>query len=330
MTAEDNGTSIFISYAWGDGFEKKEWVRQSVVASLDWKHDVFWDRDTIALGEMITSTIRKALTKRPLLVLCLCDQDYLEAAKHEGRGLYDELLMLAEIADEPDVRVVPLILESGCSGQLPSPLAGRLYLNLQPLHSRNLHIGSAVFGVAEGCSQAQLQTEINATVAVFQLRQRALAFLNQRPMTVWGNGRTHEVTVRPEGAPGYVLTPPEWMWESDRWRYELEEDGPACCPAKGRWYWDYVQFSSEMRPLATAVMSIFFPDLTGEHGQRLLESGGILLATKFFRMNYNHEAFTFDVNDLVSALTHGDEGCRILDQLLDTAEAVTAVTYRRR
>ncbi len=73
MTEQDKGTSIFISYAWGEGFEKKEWVRRSIVASLDWRHDVFWDRDNIAFGEMITGAIRKALTNRPLMVICLCD-----------------------------------------------------------------------------------------------------------------------------------------------------------------------------------------------------------------------------------------------------------------
>lgn len=321
MTKEDKGISIFISYAWGEGFEKKEWVRQSIVASLDWRHDVFWDRDNIAFGEMITSTIRKALAKRPLVVLCLCDQDYLAAAKLEGRGLHDELLMLAEIADEPGVRIVPLMLESGCSGQLPAPLAGRLYLNLQPLHSRNLHIGTTVLGVAEGCSQAQLQTEINATLALFHLRQRALAFLNQRPMTIWGSGQTHEVTVRPEGAAEYVLMPPAWMWESNRWRYELAEDGPACCPSKGRWYWDYVQFSSEMRPLATAVVSVFFPQLVREPEQKLIERAGVLLAFKFFKMNWSHEGFTLDVEGLLRELTHDDEGCRVLEGILDAAGA---------
>ncbi len=228
--------------------------------------------------------------------------------------------MLAEIADEPGVRIIPVILESGCSGQLPAPLVGRLYLNLQPLHSRNLHIGAAVLGLAEGCSQAQLQTEINATLARFHLRQRALAFLNRRPLTIWGSGRTHEVTVRPEGAPGYVLLPPEWMWKSSQWRYELEEDGPACCPSKGRWYWDYVQYSSEMRSLATAVMSVFFPELTGEQEQKLLESAGIVLASKVFAMIYSHEGFTLDVSDLVRELTVEKEGLRILEKLLDVSD----------
>lgn len=234
MTAE-NASSIFISYAWGKGFQKKEWVRQGIVADLNWKHDVFWDRDSIALGESIERTIAEALAKRPLLVLCLCDQDYLEAAQRTGSGLYDELRMLAQIATEPGVKIVPLILESNCAERLPSPLIGRLYLNLQPLHSLNLNIGMSILGVAEGLSQAQLQIDINNQLAIFHLRQRALGFLKQRPLTIWGSGRNHEVTVRPDDAAPYLLKPPQWMWESSDWDYLLNDDEPTFCPTKGRW-----------------------------------------------------------------------------------------------
>lgn len=60
----------------GQWIRKKEWVRQRIVTNLDWNHDVFWDRDSIAYGKSIDGVIAQALTKRPILILCLCDQDY--------------------------------------------------------------------------------------------------------------------------------------------------------------------------------------------------------------------------------------------------------------
>lgn len=321
MTTAEKGDSIFISYAWGTGFKKKEWVRQGIVASLSWKHDVFWDRDTMAFGELVERTIDKALARRPLLVLCLCDEDYLEAAQRIGSGLYEELRLLAQIADKPGVRIVPLILESGCAERLPAPLVGRLHLNLQPLHSLNLDIGMTVLGMAEGLSQAQLQRDINDRLAVFHLRRRALNFLKQRPLTIWGSGRNHEVTVRPDDAAPYLLKPPLWMWESSSWNYLLDDDEPTFCPTEGRWHWEYVQISTEMRPLGTAVMSAFFPQLTGKREQVLLNTGGTLLASRFFRMVEIREPFTFDADDLVSHLIRDYEGFDVMTQLLDAAEA---------
>jgi hypothetical protein len=249
------------------------------------------------------------------------NQDYLEAAQRIGSGLYEELRLLAQIADKPGVRVVPLILESGCAERLPAPLIGRLYLNLQPLHSRNLDIGMTILGVAEGLSQAQLQSEINDRLAVFHLRQRTLSFLKLRPLTIWGSGRNHEVTVRPDDAAPYLLKPPQWMWESSSWNYLLDDDEPTFCPTKGRWHWEYVQISTEMRPLGTAVVSTFFPKLTDKREQGLLNTVGTLLASRFFRMVEISEPFTFDADDLVNHLIRDREGFDVLEQLLDAAEA---------
>ncbi|MBH3356731.1 toll/interleukin-1 receptor domain-containing protein [Pseudomonas guariconensis] len=324
MTTEEKGCSIFISYAWGSEFRKKEWIRQDIVSYLEWRHDVFWDRDTIALGDLVTDTISKGLAKRPLLVLCLCDQDYLEAAKRVGGGLHDELRMLAQIVDEPGVRVVPLILESGCSGCLPAPLADRLYLDLQPLYRLNLSISTAIWGVAEGLGQAQLQREINAELALFHLRQRALGFLKKRPLTIWGNGQNHQVEVQPDGATPYLLKPPQWMWDSNSWNYLLDDDEPTFCPSMGRWHWEHVQISTEMRPLGAAVISMFFPQFTEENEKKLLNRAATLLASKFFRMVKIHESFSFDVNDLVNNLTCDQEGCNLLQQLLDAAGVTPA------
>lgn len=319
MTEVENRGSIFISYAWGNGLENKEWVRQRIVTSVNWNHDVFWDRDSIAYGESIDGVIAQALTKRPILILCLCDQDYVRAAHQEGSGLYRELQMLTKIADEPGVRIVPLILENGCADKLPAPLAGRLYLNLQPLHQLNIDIGMAVMSVAEGMTPAQVQNGINSQLAAFKLRQRALGFLRKRPVTIWGNGRTHEVIVYRQDATPHPLQPPQWMWESDNWNYMLNDDGPTFCPTKGRWHWELSSSSIDMRPLATAVLSTFFEQLTGENEQRFLNQGGVVLANTFFRTVMITEPFSFDAEDIVGFLMRRDEGYEALDMLLNAA-----------
>ncbi|RFD27020.1 hypothetical protein CER19_19665 [Pseudomonas sp. GL93] len=320
MTEVENRGSIFISYAWGNGLENKEWVRQRIVSSLDWNHDVFWDRDSIAYGESIDGVIAQALTKRPILILCLCDQDYVRAAHQEGSGLYRELQMLTKIADEPGVRIVPLILESGCIDKLPEPLAGRLYLNLQPLHQLNIDIGMALMSAAEGMTPAKVQKGINAQLAAFKLRQRALNFLRKRPVTIWGNGRTHEVMVYREDAAPQLLLAPQWMWESDNWNYMLNDDAPTFCPTKGRWHWELSSSSIDMRPLATALLSVFFEQLAGENEQRFLNQGGIVLANTFFRTVLITEPFTFNAEDIVGFLMRRDEGYEALEMLLNAAD----------
>jgi len=322
MTESDNRGSIFISYAWGESFENKEWVRRHIVSYLDWNHDVFWDRDNIDYGELPDVVISKQLAKRPLTVLCLCDQDYLQSAKKEGSGLSRELQMLAEIIGQPGVRVIPLILESGCTDHLPVPLINRIYLNLQPLIQRKIDIGMTLADLAEGCSQAVVQSGINKTLAAFKLRERANDYLRKNPITIWGNPQNHEVTVYSEEAAPYLLKPPQWMWESDRWNYMLNDDGPTFCPTKGIWHWEYCSISLEIRPLSTAAVSTFFPQLTSEDEQGLLNAAGILLASKLFKTFKINEIFTFSAEDLTTYLINSEEGFHILERLLDAAEVL--------
>lgn len=245
----------------------------------------------------------------------------MNAAQSSGSGLYKELRQLEKIADKPGVRIVPLILESDCAECLPTPLLGRLYLDLQPLYSLDLDIGPIICGVAEGLSQAPLQREINDRLIAFRLRQRALRLMKRCPLTIWGSGQNHEVMVRPTDAAPYLLKPPQWMRKSNSWNYLLDEDGPTFCPLKGRWHWEYIQISTEMRPLAAAVVSTFFPGLTEKSEQVLLNSAGALLASRFFRMIEINEPFTFNADDLINNLIFDQEGFDILEQLLDAAEA---------
>ncbi|MEQ4282905.1 toll/interleukin-1 receptor domain-containing protein [Pseudomonas syringae] len=327
MKEVENRGSIFISYAWGNGLENKAWVRQRIVTSVNWNHDVFWDRDSIAYGESVDGVIAKALTKRPILILCLCDQDYVKAAQQGTSGLHRELQMLAKICDEPGVRIVPLILEAGCTDKLPEPLVGRLYLNLQPLHQLNIDIGMAVMGVTEGLTPAQVQNGINSQLAAFKLRQRALNYLRKHPVTVWGNGRNHEVTVYRQDTAPHLLHPPQWMWESANWNYMLNDDGPTFCPTKGRWHWELSSSSTDMRPLATALLSTFFEQLTGEDVHLLLDQGGIVLANTFFRTVMITEPFSFDAEDIVGFLMRRDEGYEALEKLLNAVDLAVEVAY---
>lgn len=317
MTEAEKRGSIFISYAWGDGLENKEWVRQRIVDRINWNTDVFWDRDSIHYGESIDGVIAQELSKRPILILCLCDHDYVKSAQKKGSGLYRELEMLKAISSEPGVRIVPLILESGCVDELSEPLVGRLYLNLQPLQELNLDIGMAVLGVAEGVKPAQIQREINDRLAAHKLQQRALKYLQNSEVVVWGNGRNHEVTVYRERSGPDLLLPPQWMWESSYWNYMLDDDSPTFCPSKGRWHWESSCSSIDMRPLATAVLSTFFDKLNGGEVEQALNQGGIVLANTFFRTVLITEPFRFDAKDIVGFLMRRDEGCEALEQLLD-------------
>ncbi len=316
MTDANKNTAIFISYAWGDGLEHKEWVRQHIVNSLAWFHRVFWDRDNIGFGESIDRAIVSALAERPVLVLCLCDHDYLSAAERIGSGLYRELQILTHMADEPGVTIVPVILEELNTELLPKPLAGRVYLDLEPLHSRGLELGTALRGVASGLNQAQVKIGMNAQLATAHLRQRVLDYLSQRPLSLWGNGRTHEVTVRRQGLPPSPLLPPQWMWESNEWNYMLSDETSTFCPTRGRWYWDWSTPSRGMQALGTAILSTFFPNSIGADEQHTLCAGGALLAVNFFRTVKITEPFHFDMNDLIRFMIGHPEGFEVLEKLL--------------
>ncbi|EAA3607696.1 hypothetical protein DOB60_25415 [Salmonella enterica subsp. enterica] len=133
MKDEEDNLSVFISYAWGGALEKKEWIRQHIVESLKWKYPVFWDRDSIGFGESIDACISKALDQRPLMVFCICDTDYLVSAQKVGSGLYRELQLLTKIATLEGVKIIPLIFDTECAQNLPEPLDGRTYLNLEEI-----------------------------------------------------------------------------------------------------------------------------------------------------------------------------------------------------
>ncbi|AXF76915.1 toll/interleukin-1 receptor domain-containing protein [Erwinia tracheiphila] len=207
---KSNLLNIFISYAWGGSLNKKEWIRGHIVGSIGREYNVFWDRDTIEFGMSIDACINKALAVRPLTVFCICDVDYIHQATVLGSGLQRELLSLEEIAQDEDVKIIPLIF-SDCTNSLPSPLPGRVYLDLTELSRRNLYIGDLIHALANGISQADMYMWINKKISSNDLRILAKIHFQELDIELYGNARTHEVTINPL----QPLLPPQWMWESD-------------------------------------------------------------------------------------------------------------------
>ncbi|VVQ07680.1 toll/interleukin-1 receptor domain-containing protein [Pseudomonas fluorescens] len=319
MQEEEKKGAIFISYAWGGPLEHKEWLRQRIIKPLGWKYRVFWDRDSIGFGESIDKTIAYALDQRPISVFCICDRDYLVAAQRVNSGLHRELQMLTRIADCDGVRIIPLIFDAGSAADLPEPLAGRAYLNVQPLHEHGLNLSSVLLAVADGATQAQVNTYMAGRLKAHDLRQQAIAYFSQQNMELWGNARTHEVRIYQVGREPRLLLPAQWMWDSDEWGFMLGDDNPTYCPSQGRWHWDYFSPSRGMRALGTATMSVFFSDRETLDDQAMLASAGAVLARSVFAMTYKTEAFNLAPDELINLLINDAEGYAALEHLLPSA-----------
>ena len=319
MQEEQQKDAIFISYAWGGPLQHKEWIRQRIVKPLDWKYRVFWDRDSIGFGESIDKTITRALAQRPINVFCICDSDYLVAAQRVNSGLYRELQMLTQIADLDGVRIIPLIFDSDSAVDLPDPLAGRAYLNVHPLHERGLDLSTVLLGVADGATQAQVNSYIAGRLKANDLRRLADAYFSQQSLEFWGNARTHEVRVHESGQAPRLLLPAQWMWDSDEWGFMLGDENPTYCPSKGRWHWDYFTPSRGMRALGTAVMSAFFPGREDPDDQALLASAGAVLARCVFAMTYKTEAFNLAPAEVINILINDADGYAALEHLVPSA-----------
>ncbi|ANH98584.1 hypothetical protein A8L59_14565 [Pseudomonas koreensis] len=318
MLKEEEKDAIFISYAWGGSLHQKEWLRQRIIEPLDWKYRVFWDRDSIGFGESIDKVIARALEQRPINVFCICDSDYLVAAQRVNSGLHRELQMLTQIADHVGVRIIPLIFDADSSADLPEPLAGRAYLNVHPLHERGLDLSSLLLGVADGATQAQVNTHIAERLKADDLRQLAKAYFRRQNMELWGSARTHEVRVFQTGQQPRLLLPAQWMWDNNEWGGMLGDDNPTYCPSKGRWHWDYFSPSRGMCALGTATMSAFFPDRESSGDQAMLTSAGAILARSVFAMTYKTEAFNLAPAELINILLNDAEGYAALEHLVSS------------
>ncbi|MBZ3656081.1 hypothetical protein JS565_21130 [Salmonella enterica subsp. enterica serovar Senftenberg] len=76
------------------------------------------------------------------------------SAQKVGSGLYRELQLLTKIATLEGVKIIPLIFDTECAQNLPEPLDGRTYLNLEEMHHRGLYLGDAMLALADGRTQS--------------------------------------------------------------------------------------------------------------------------------------------------------------------------------
>ena len=311
METEGN---IFISYAWGGALEKKEWMRNNIISHLSWQHEVFWDRDSIPYGKTIDNTISKALSKRPITIFCICDNEYISSSAKVNSGLYRELSMMEKIADDEEVKIIPIIIDDSCKNSLPKLLSDRTYLDLADHHRRGLRLGPALLQVANGATQADVTLHLAEQIRIANIRDRANSYFSDFPMVLTGNARTHEVLDSLRNP----LVPPTWMWDSKEWGYMLgdENKNETYCPSKGVWHWDHWSPSKGMRALGTAALAAFFPSCTEDEHIEAIEKGGEILAVSFFSMTKKTEAFIFDANDIILSLFSDKYGIKVLDTLL--------------
>lgn len=313
MTDRKTNASVFISYAWGGPLEKKEWLREQVVNPLQLHgFDVFWDRDSLLFGQHIDQAIRKALAVRPLTVVCLCDAHYIEAAKRLDSGLYSELAMIAEIAGDDQVGILPVILEQGCGNGLPAVLNGRVSLDASRLPGRQSDIGTVLGAALRGATQVEVAALIDHLIRIASLWARARQYFGNEWVGFKGDARTHVV----RSADGKLLLPPAWMHRVIHWSNRMADDVPGFCPAKGIWHWDHWTPSTGMRALGAAAMSAFFPDKTSEEEIGAIEHGGDILAVRVIAMTKKTEHLRFDWQEMVQCMSASEDGLRSLERLL--------------
>lgn len=306
--------SIFVSYAWGGALEKKEWLRNQVITSIKQPDfSLFWDRDSITYGQQtIDEVIGHALTARPIVVLCFCDEDYCKTASKIGSGLWKELNLIAQIIDKDGVRVIPIILQEDCKSKLPSLLQGRPYLDLSELHRKELFLGYAVLLLVLGATQTEIISQVETQIRLAELHEKANKYFKFNTLSLYGNARTHEV-MNNNNQP---LIPPKWMPErSNYWAYRLSEDSIYFSPQKGIWHWCHGTPSLTMCALGIAACAAFFPEKVSDADIRALEHCGKILAKEFSQIK-DSESFDLDAKRLIRMLLSDPEGEASVTQLL--------------
>jgi len=313
MSVHDNtNTQIFISYAWGENLNNKEWIREQIIKCLESEYNLFWDRDSIAFGDSIDLAIQRALASRPLKVFCLCDLDYVSSSKKTGSGLHQELHTLSAISSDLDVKIIPIILDRSCLYELPTPLIGKAYLDLSEFRARNLFFGHVIQLLASNATQAEILSWVDSTIRKDDLGKSAREYFYRQPVRFIGNARTHKVTIN------YTqpLLAPQWMWNSIEWNYMLSDENETYCPVEGRWHWDYFSPGRSMQALGTAIIAHFFPHDVEKETQQAIEEAGKIIAVHFISFNRKEEPFILDIEDIIMSLMHNDNSCRVLNSLL--------------
>ncbi|MCO7469446.1 toll/interleukin-1 receptor domain-containing protein [Stenotrophomonas maltophilia] len=309
--------SVFISYAWGEQLQTKEWIRRDIVSSLGWKYRVFWDRDSVGFGQNIDFLIDRALQERPLTVLCLCDSDFVMAMARPGSGLQRELSMLQSLDGEANVRIVPVLLCAHARTVLPPALQGRAYLDLTELHAQSIPLGEFLLAVADGCTQAQIVREVNERLDYHALRARAMAWNRNANVNFTGWASTHEVM-----ADGRLLRPPDWMYESPDWSYMIHDDNGHFSPAHGRWLWDHSTPSRAMQALGTATASTLFSNFLRPETHGMFNLAGSVLAIRVFSFIKSHEPFSISSAEIIQTLMNDADGYRVMQRLFPPAPSL--------
>lgn len=307
----DDKKAVFISYAWDGVLDREEELRTDIVTSLSTEFPVFWDRRSISFGDVPEEVVSNALKRRPLVVFCLCDEEYIAAASTVDSGVYRELAMLAQISASKEVRVVPVLLDGECLPRLPVPLSGRVPLDISEVYARGLKLGRTMWAVASGASQEDVTRSLSEQLRRANVRDKATAYFCDSPISLYGCGRTHVV----EDDLGRILRPPQWMMDRIEWKRRLLEEDDAFWPTKGIWQWHRGTASSGLCALGMAACAAFFPKEPDADYVKAIARAGILLAEGFFTFHNTNEPFTLEPEELVNTLISRD-GIDTLERLL--------------
>lgn len=312
MTDKQEKIPTFISYAWGGPYDKKDWLRRNIITYLEGAGcSVFWDRDSIPIGNSIFSEIEGALAKTPLNVICICDNDYVASAKTKGSGLHMELKMLRRRSKEPDLKIIPVIIEESVNRLLPQPLADRLYIDLTSLHENELTLGPTVASAVLGASQSQIKVEIAARLKEAEIWETARLHFQHQPWEIHGEASSHRVFCNPGGP----LLPPKWMYDDPSWSYRASDCQEGYHPAHGIWHWDWWTPGASMCTLGAAICSALFPHKSSESKADIIK-GGEIIAQRIVRFVKSTEPLDMNWRHFDQAMLSDSTGLEALDRLL--------------
>lgn len=303
---------VFISYAWGGPFERKEWLRRDVIRYLDVADStVFWDRDSIPLGHPIDDSIRTALSRKPLVIFCICDQDYVQSAKTRGSGVHVELEMISVLGHQTDTQVIPVVVDDAVLASLPAPLAGRTFLNLAPLRESGLPLGPILRSAVCGASQREILGKISRHLREASVWEKAEAHFQQGIHEIIGDAQSHRVRTNT----GQLITAPQWMYDDDSWNYRASAKQDGYEPGAGIWAWSLGQQGASIQTLGAAICSAYFPGKLTSNLPAIIK-GGNTLAKHVLSAVDRQEPLVTGWREFVAAMLHVDGGLEAIERLL--------------
>lgn len=261
--------------------------------------------DAALIAEHAQEQLRLAL-----VVLCMCDSAYCEAAKTPGTGVHSEVQALSRMQGAVGVKIVPIFLEAHATigPRLPPLLVGRLGVAMYAARERRLSIVLPLLRLLNGGAQEDVQGEVDDIVATYNLREKLKRAVSGRFTVMSGDPRTHRVRVddddlcvidvlscRPEIA--YYL------------RIESDE-------GQTRWHWSGC--GTGPSTLGAAIVGHCFPGATLSDTNDLVH-GGRLLAVEVFQYIHLNEPMMLFPDDVVAALTSDAHARETAERLLSTA-----------